>query len=73
MSKKIGANVSERKKIASLLEKGYKAEEISEMLYIKVEVIKRFSPDKQSKAKKRATEKNAEAAIEHKEIMDRKK
>ncbi len=51
--KKVGANKSDQKKIANMVDAGYTLKQISQALFIKEEVLKRFMPEKQKKARKK--------------------
>ncbi len=73
MSLKTGANKVEQNKIARYLEQGYTAEEIGQMLYMKPEVVKRFTPKKQAASKEKVKKTNAKAEKEHIEKVAAKK
>lgn len=71
--KKLGASNTDQAKIAKYFEAGYKAAEIGEMLFIHVDVVNRFKPEKQKASKKKSAERNKKAQEEHDEIMSKKK
>lgn len=70
---KTGVSRTDQKKVARYIEMGYGVREISEMLYIRPEVIERFAPEKQKEADKKTKAANKKAEAEHKKVMAAKK
>ncbi len=70
--KKVGANKTDQTKIAKMVEAGYTVGQISQALFIKEEVVKRFMPEKQKKARKKVAEVDKKSQENHAKIMSKK-
>ena len=70
--KKTGANKSDQKAIGNLFDAGYTADQISKQLFIKKEVVGRFQPEKQKKAKKKVAETDKKSQEDHAKVMAKK-
>lgn len=69
---KVGASKKDQAKIIKYTEAGYNASQISQMLFIRPEIVERFTPEKQGKSKAKVKAINDAANKKHGEVMDRK-
>ncbi len=70
--KKVGATKSDQQKILEMHAAGYTRDQIADVLYLRPEVVDRFTPEKQKKARKKVAEADKASQERHTKIMSKK-